>query len=123
MVDALFGVGLDAFKSGDFLSAIGILREILTLQPTAEKARSELVNALVAHGGALLSGGSVAQAISEYTEAVKLAPGSFDALFGLAKAFFKNGEFFKALQTAEDAVRFRPTNRDLQSLLQELRRK
>ena len=123
LVDALFAVGLDAVKSGDFLSAIGSFREVLELQPTAEKAKSELVSALVAHGAALLSGGNVAQAISQYTEAVKLAPHSFDAVFGLAKAFFKNGEFFKALQTAEEAVRFRPANRDLQSLIQELRQK
>lgn len=123
LIDALFAVGLDAFTSGDFLSAIGIFREILGMQPTSANARSELVKALVAHGGALLSGGNVTQAISQYTEAVKLAPNSFDAVFGLAKAFFKNGEFFKALQTAEDAVRVNPTNRDLQSLIQELRKK
>jgi len=123
LVDALFAVGLDAFKSGDFLSAIGSFREILGLQPTSEKAKSELVNALVAQGGALLSGGNVRQAISEYSEAVKLGPDNFDAVYGLARALFKNGEFFKALQTAEDAIRFRPTNRDLQSLIQELRRK
>jgi tetratricopeptide (TPR) repeat protein len=123
LVDALFAVGMDALTSGDFLSAIEFLREILGLQPTSAKARSELVKALVAHGGALLSSGNVTQAISQYTEAVKLAPNSFDAVFGLAKAFFQNGEFFKALQTAEDALRVNPANRDLQSLLQELRKK
>ena len=123
LVDALFALGLDAFKTGDYLSAIGLYREILGLRPTADKARSELVNALVAHGGRLLAGGNVSQAIAQYTEAVKLAPSSFDALFGLAKAFFKNGESLKALQIAEDAIRFRPASRDLQTLIQELRRK
>ncbi len=123
LVDALFTVGLDAFKAGDFLSAIGSLKEILSLQPTSAKARSELVNVLVGHGSSLLSGGNVTQAIGEYTEAVKLMPTNFDALFGLARAFFRNGEYFKALQTAEEAVRFNPSHQDLQSLLQELRRK
>ena len=123
LVDALFAVGLDALRSGDFLSAIGVLKEILGLQPTSAKARSELVNALIGYGGQLLTGGNVSQAIAQYTEAVKLAPNSFEAIFGLAQAFFKNGEFFKALQTAEDALRVNPTNRDLQSLLQELQRK
>jgi tetratricopeptide (TPR) repeat protein len=123
LIDALFTVGLDAFKAGDFLSAIGSLKEILGLQPTSAKARSELVNVLVGYGSSLLSGGNVTQAIGQYTEAVKLMPTSFDALFGLARAFFRNGEYFKALQTAEEAVRFNPSHQDLQSLLQELRRK
>ena len=123
LIDALFAVGLDAFKAGDFLSAIGSLKEILGLQPTSAKARSELVNVLVGYGSSLLSGGNVTQAVGEYTEAVKLMPTSFDALFGLARAFFRNGEYFKALQTAEEALRFNPSHPDLQSLLQELRRK
>ena len=123
LVDALFAVGLDALRSGDFLSAIGIFREILGLQPTSAQARSELVNAFIGHGRELLTSGNVSQAIVQYTEAVKLAPNSFEAIFGLAQAFFKNGEFFRALQTAEDALRVNPANRDLQSLIQELRRK
>jgi tetratricopeptide (TPR) repeat protein len=123
LVDALFAVGFDAFQAGDFVSAIGYLREVIGLQPNSAKAISELAKALVARGGALLSSGNVLQAISVYTEAVKLVPNSFDAVFGLAKAFFKNGEFFKALQTAEDAVRINPAHLDVQSLIQELRRK
>jgi tetratricopeptide (TPR) repeat protein len=71
----------------------------------------------------LLAKGNISQAISTYSEALKFAPNNFDALFGLAKAFFRNGDYLKALQTAEDAMRFDSGNRELQSLLQELRRK
>lgn len=123
LVDSLFTVGLDAFKAGDSLSAIGWLKEILTLQPTSAKARSELVNVLVGYGSSLLTGGNVKEAIGQYTEAVKLVPTNFDALFGLALAFFRNGEPFKVLQTAEEALRFNSNHGDLQSLLQDLRRK
>jgi tetratricopeptide (TPR) repeat protein len=123
LIDALFGYGKSALASGDFLSAIDSFREILGLQPTSAAARSDLVSALVGQGGALLAQGSFAQAISTYTEAVKLMPNNFDALFGLAKAFFRNGDYLKALQSAEDAMRFDSGNRELQSLLQELRRR
>ena len=123
LVDVLLNVGLSAFQAGDFVSAIGSFREVLGLQPTSAKARSEIVRALVAHGGASLAKGSVSQAISAYTEAVKFLPNNFDAVFSLAKAFFRNGDYLKALQTAEDAVRFEPGNRDLQSFIQELRRR
>ena len=71
----------------------------------------------------MLSQGNARAAISSYTEAAKLAPTNFEALFGLAKALFRNGDYLKALQTAEDALRFDSGNRELQSLLQELRRK
>ena len=121
LVDALFAVGLEAFQSGDYLSAIDFFRELLGLQPTSAKARSEIVRALVADGGALLAKGNVSQAISAYSEAVKFLPNNFEAVFGLAKAFLKNGEFVKALQTAEDGIRVEPGNRDLQSLIQQLR--
>ena len=123
LVDALLSLGLDAFKSGDFTSAIGSFREVLTLQPNSANARSEIVKALVGYGGALLAKGNISQAISTYSEALKFAPNNFDAVFGLAKAFFRNGDYLKALQTAEDAMRFDSGNRELQSLLQELRRK
>ena len=123
LVDALFSVGLNALQAGDFLSAIGSFREVLGLQPTSANARSEIVKALVAHGGALLAKGSISQAISTYSEALKFAPNNFDAVFGLAKAFFRNGDYLKALQTADDAVRVDPSNRDIQSFIQELRRR
>lgn len=123
LIDALLSFGLDAFKSGDFTSAIGSFREVLTLQPNSAQGRNDLIRALVGQGGALLSQGNVRSAISSYTEAAKMAPTNFDALFGLAKALFRNGDYLKALQTAEDAMRFDSGNRELQSLLQELRRK
>ena len=123
LIDALFGYGQSALASGDFLSAIDSFREILGMQPNSGAARTDLVRALVGQGGALLSKGNFSQAISTYTEAVKLQPNNFDALFGLAKAFFRNGDYLKALQNAEDAMRFDSGNRELQALLQELRRR
>jgi cytochrome c-type biogenesis protein CcmH/NrfG len=56
-------------------------------------------------------------------EAVKLAPANFEAIFGLARAFFRNGDYSKALQAAEDAMRLSPANRDVQSFMQDLRRR
>ncbi|MGH7888012.1 MAG: tetratricopeptide repeat protein, partial [Candidatus Binatia bacterium] len=123
LVDAILNVGRNALQAGDFVSAIGSFREILGLQATSATARSELVRALVGYGGALLAKGSITQAISAYIEAVKFLPNNFDAVFGLAKALFRNGDYLKALQTAEDAMRFDSGNRELQSLLQELRRR
>jgi cytochrome c-type biogenesis protein CcmH/NrfG len=78
---------------------------------------------LVAQGGHLLSKGEIPQAISAYTDAVKLSPNSFDAVLGLAKAFFRNGEFYRAWQVAQDAVKIEPANREAQSLLQDLQKR
>jgi len=120
LIDALFAVGIEDFRAGDFGSAVGHFKEILGLQPTSARGRSELVKALTAQGGDRLSRGDVRQAISAYTEAVKLTPDSFEALFGLAKAFLRNGEFSKAWQAAQDAVKAEPGNREVQSFLQQL---
>ena len=123
LVDVLFAGGLDAFKAGDFQSSVEYFKEVLGLQPTSSKARSEFVKALIAHGGTSLSKGNWQQAIAAYTEAVKLSPDSFDAVFGLAKAFWRNGEISKALEAATAAVRVEPGNPEIQSLLQELQRR
>jgi tetratricopeptide (TPR) repeat protein len=123
LVDALFAGGLDAFKTGDFETSVEYLKELLGLQPTSAKARTEFVRALIAHGGNSLSKGNLPQAISAYTEAVKLSPDSFEAVFGLAKAFWRNGEISKAIEAAKAAVRVEPANRELQSFLQELQRR
>jgi len=123
LIDALFAVALDDSKTGNFGSSIGHFREILELQPTSGRGRSEMVKALIAHGGNSLSRGDVSQAVSAYTEAVKLSPNSFDAVFGLAQAFFRNGEFYRALQTAQDAMRLDPANREAESLLRDLQKR
>lgn len=123
LIDALFAGGLEAFSAGDFESSIAYFREILGLQPTSVKGRNEYVKALIAHGGNSLSKGNLSQAISAYSEAVKLSPNSFDAVFGLARSFFRNGEFSKALDAAQSALRVDPANRELQSFLQELQKR
>lgn len=123
LIDALFAGGLDAFKTGNFESSVEYFKEVLGLQPTSAKARSEFLKALIAHGGNSLSRGNLPQAISAYTEAVKLSPNSFDAVFGLAKALWRNGEISKALEAATAAVRVEPGNSEIQSFLQELQRR
>jgi Flp pilus assembly protein TadD len=123
LIDALFSAGLDSFRAADFGSAVDYFREILGLQPTDAKGRNELVKALVAQGGDSLSRGNLSQAISAYTDAVKLSPNSFDAVFGLAKAFFRNGELYKAWQAAQEAAKVEPGNREAQSFLQQLQKR
>jgi tetratricopeptide (TPR) repeat protein len=108
LIDALFAGGLDAFKTGNFDSSVEYFKEALGLQPTSAKARREFLKALIAHGGNSLSTGNLPQAISAYTEAVKLSPNSFVAVFGLAKAFLRNGEISKALEATTAAMRVEP---------------
>jgi Flp pilus assembly protein TadD len=120
LLDALFSAAMEDFKIGNFSSSIGYLREVLELQPTSGRGRNEMVKTLVAHGGDSLSRGNVSQAITAYAEAVKLSPNDFDASFGLAKAFFRNGEFPKAWQAVQDALRVDPANREAQSFLKDL---
>ena len=120
LLDALFAVGIEDLRAGDSDSAVGRFKEILGLQPTSRSGRSELVKALIAHGGDLLAKGNIPQALSAYSEAVTLAPSSVDALLGLAKTLFRNGEVYKAWQTAQEAMKIEPGNREIQFFLQQL---
>ncbi len=122
LLDALFGAAVDDFRVGDFTSSIAHLREVLELQPTSSRAREEMVKGLIALGGDFLARGNISQALASYSEAIRLAPYSFDAALGLAKAAFKNGEFQKAFHALQDAMMLQPGNREAQSLLNELQR-
>jgi cytochrome c-type biogenesis protein CcmH/NrfG len=77
---------------------------------------------LMGYGGKLLSEGNAVEATGAFSEAVKLFPHNLDAYLGLARAFFESGNFAQALQTAKDAMKIDPTNKDFQFLLRELMR-
>lgn len=72
------------------------------------------------YGGKLLSKGNTAEAIGAFSEALQLSAHNLDVYLGLARAFFESGNFVQALQTAIDAMRIDPTNKDFQFLLREL---
>lgn len=122
LLDALFGVALHELKKGNFREAIGFLGEALELQPESDRARNELFGALMGFGGILLSEGNAGEAIDIFSQAVELSPNSVPAHLGLAQAFFKAGDFRKALQSAQQAIHIDPTNQDAQSLFRELMR-
>lgn len=69
---------------------------------------------LMGYGGKLLSEGNAVEATGAFSEAGKLSPHNLDAYLGLARAFFKSENFAQALQTAKDAMRIDPTNRDVE---------
>ena len=122
LLDALFGVALHELKRGNFREAIGFLREGLELQPESDRARNELFGALLGFGLKLLSEGNAGEAIDVFSQAVELSPNSVPAHLGLARAFFKAGDFRKALQAAQQAIQIDPTNQDAQALFREVMR-
>jgi len=123
LIDALFGVAVEEFKSGNFFSSIDHLGQVLALQPDSTRARGEIVKTLIAQGGDSLTRGNVTEAIRAYTEAVKWSPDNFEAIFGLATAFSKNGDFLKARETLREAMRVNPENPKAKALSNDLQRR
>ncbi|HEX3035244.1 MAG TPA: tetratricopeptide repeat protein [Thermodesulfobacteriota bacterium] len=122
LIDALLGGALLQFQRGNYENSISFLREVFELDPQSTRARSQLATVLVAFGGELLSNGRIERAIDIYTEALTLSPRNADAYVGLARAFFRGGEFFKALQAARSALEIEPTNREARFLLNEIQK-
>jgi len=122
LMEALIGAASYELKMGNYQNAIGYLKDALQLLPQSEKAKQNLYGTLVEYGGKLLSQGNTQQAIGAFSEAIKLSPNDLNAYLGLAKSFLKNGDFLKALQVAEEALRLDPANKDIQSLFRELRK-
>jgi len=121
LIDALLGAALTEFKIGNYPGAISHLREGLQLKSGSDMLTSRLVTVILAQGRELLSQGRYQDAISSFSEAIKLSPDETDAYLGIAKAFLKEGDFFKALDAAEKALRIDPSNRDAESLKRQLK--
>jgi tetratricopeptide (TPR) repeat protein len=123
LVDALYGAAITELNKGDFESSLGLFREILQLQPTSTRAMDGTVNALLSYGSKLLSQGRSSEAVKAYSEALKFSPNNLQAMLGLAQAYFRNGDFAKAMNALMDVRKIDPANQDANSLLQNLRRR
>jgi tetratricopeptide (TPR) repeat protein len=123
LIDALFAGGLDAFKTGNFESSLEYLKEVLGLQPTSAKARSEFLKALIAHGGNSLSRGNLPQAIRLIPRRSSYRPTVSTPYSASAKHSGETVKFSKALEAATVAVTVEPGNSEIQSFLQELQRR
>jgi len=121
LIDALLGAAVSDFKNGNFSGAIGYLKEGLGLDSGSKKILSQLVAVLIAQGRELLTQGQVRDAITSFSEAIRLSPERGDAYLGLARAFFKEGDLLKALDAVEKALRVDPSNSDAELLKKELK--
>ncbi len=122
LLDALIGGALAEFKKGNFSGSLNYLKEALDVDPGSLAAKNELPKTIIAYGGQLLSEGNAAEAISQFTEAVNLAPENLDGYLGLAKALLSNGNFFDAMKVVSDAMQIAPAESDRQ-LFKELLKK
>ena len=123
LIDALIGAATHQLQLDNTQASIGLLKEVLKLQPQSVQAMQQLVGALLALGGQLLSQGKANAAIDTYLEATQLAPSNLDAYLGLARAFFQHGDLSKTLAAVQSALRLSPTSLDALSLLQQLQRR
>lgn len=122
LVDALFGAASFELKRGNFQNSTGYLKEVLALRPGSSRARNELFGTLMSYGEALLTKGNATEAITKFSEAIKLSPDNSAGYLWLAKAFLRKGDFLSALQAAKEAVRIDPANEGAQALFKELMR-
>jgi len=120
LLDALLGAALSQVKQGNFQASFDYLREGLNLAPESDKSKTELGSTVIQYGSSLLSQGQVAPAIKAFQEAIGLAPNNIDGYLGLARAFFNNGDFAKAINTLRQAIQVDPGNNAAQSLLMQL---
>jgi tetratricopeptide (TPR) repeat protein len=116
LIDALLGAAASGLKKGDFSSSINLLKEAIEIEPESGVVKNELVKAVISYGGRLLSEGNTREAVSQFSEAVKLAPENIDAYIGLARSFMKDGNFIEAMRTIGKAMQKVPSIMDRTTL-------
>jgi len=55
-----------------------------------------------------------------FNEAIQLSPNNATGYLWFSKAFFKGGDYMKALQSVKNAIQIDPTNINAQSFFMEL---
>ncbi len=120
LFNAFLGAGVAEFQKGNYQGAIDFLKESLNLKPGSKEVLGQLGKTLLAFGTKLLSEKKIPEAISAYKEALDISPGNFAAYLGLAKAFFKSGDFGKALDAVKESLNIDPNSKEAYSLFLEL---
>jgi len=120
LIDALFGAAVQEIKQGNLQESISLFKEVFSLHKQSEKSMDKLTENLVSLGGELLSEGKTTEAIAVYKEALNAAPHNASAYIGLARAFLKNGDVFKAADAIKNALEIDPSNRDAKRLFESI---
>jgi tetratricopeptide (TPR) repeat protein len=120
LMDALMGAAGHEFAKGNFKGSIDYIKELLQFAPDSEKAKTELLKSLMAFGKKSITDGNFEDAVSAFKEVLTLSPNDFDAYLGMARAFFKSGNYSKAIQALKKAIGIHPTSKEALSLMREL---
>jgi tetratricopeptide (TPR) repeat protein len=120
LMDALLAAARDQFNKGNFQSSVDYLKEGLNLQPQSDQFMSELLITLTSFGAKLLSEDQFSQAVSTFEEVIRLSPNYLQGYLGLARAFWREGEWGEALRAVQQAATINPTHPEVESLLREL---
>ena len=120
LFDGLLKGALALFHKGNFVNAIALLKEALRLSPESSKAKEDLGEVTMAFGHQLFSEGRFNDAIDAYSQSLELVPGKVQSYIGLARAFFENGDYSKALNTVRQALRTSPESEELNNLFNQL---
>ena len=123
LIDALLGAAFSELKDGDIQTSLSYIREVLSTDPKSQKIKDDLSRVLGAVATELLKSGKVRDAVKEYTEAIKANPDNIGAYIGLAKAFFRSGDFIKALDAAEKAISLDPDSKEALGIIKDLLKK
>lgn len=120
LFNAFLGAGVAEFQKGNYQGAIDFLKEGLNLKPGSKEALGQLGQTLLAFGTKLLGEKRIPEAISAFKEALQVSPNNFAAYLGLAKAFFKSGDFGKALDAVKKSLDIDPKSNEAYSMFLEL---
>ena len=74
LIDALLGAAFSELKDGNIQTSLSYIREVLSVEPQAQRIKDDLSRLLVAVGTELFKSGNVRDAVKEYTEAIKNDP-------------------------------------------------
>jgi len=120
LLDALLAAARHQFNKGNFQSSIDYLQEGLKLEPQSDQFMSELLITLTTFGAKLLSEDQFSKAISTFEEVIQLSPDYLQGYVGLARAYWREGEWVEALQAVQRAATISPTHPEVELLLREL---
>lgn len=119
LLDTLLRVVIDEIRKGNIDSSEQYLTEYLDLNDSLGNSNNQLISFLIAFAAQELKQGNLSNTISALELAVDIEPNNSDVYMGLARAYFKDGKIYDALNNIRKAIILDPGNKEAQNLLQD----
>lgn len=116
LLDLLFTLAIAEIQNGNIDKSKEFISEYLRFNSELNNSDNLILSYLVRYSAEEFKKGNLTNTINALNLALSIDPYNSDAYFGLARAYFKDGKNFQALDNLRKAILLDPENKEIQEM-------